>query len=319
MKLNPNYKLRFLSSLSFIFFLILVSCQEKPETYNSISNLPFQLHRRGLWTESLMTAEEFIKKEHSKELENELIVLIGQNLRYLEEYDSAYNHFNKGLERGYSENDKYLKAWCNYHIGDLEYIKWAYFKKGSIEVARKRLDQSKELFESISDSSGLASYYYRIGTLAQLDDDPDAQKHFKKSLDIAISIKDTLGIMRSYTHLSTGFRRNAKYDSALIYANMALDFAKEFKSYYSLCHYLSNLGSICMEMKDLQNAKKYFDQGTILAESLGHGILLAKSYLYQMRYYSLINDEESMAFYKAKGKEIAKKLNYNNYIQAFNN
>ena len=295
--------------------VILTACQPPSTPLDgSMAQLPFELQKKGQWKESYTLADSLLRKSIDLESVNKLKVLKGVNLRYLELYDSATSYFQACFEES---KGTYQAAWSAYYLGDLEYLKWAYYKTGNMTLSKEWLDRSSKLFESIGDTAGLSIYHYRMGTFSQINKEPDASEYFSQSYDLARSIQDTAGIVRSLTHLGVGFFRNEQYDSALLSLRKTVQLNELSGNAYSLSHAYTNLGMVLMATDQNREAKTYFDKGETVSEMLGNGILLGKSYLWLGRYFKKAEEMDLAKDYFQKGRQITQEFNYQNFVKAF--
>lgn len=274
-----------------------------------------RLFKQGDWRRSLALSKQLMSSKNSNHVD-ELKVLVGANYRYLEYYDSAYNYFQR-LINDFSTNSSYINGWALYQLGDLEYLNWSYFRTGEISQSADLLDSAATIFYSGNDLQGLSAYYYRRGSIAQLNEEKGHEAYFIQSMKYAEEAIDTLGIMRSYTHLASSFRSNGAYDSAIYYQEETLVLSRAFGRNYSLCHHLSNLGYTYLMLADSTSSKPLLDEAFDIASKLEQGILLSKTHLYLGRYYKAFGNSENAREHFSEGLSIATSHDYANFVGAF--
>ncbi|MEL6536598.1 MAG: hypothetical protein AAFQ98_14365 [Bacteroidota bacterium] len=82
----------------------------------------------------------------------------------------------------------------------------------------------------------------------------DGEWHFRKSLDIAIFMKDTMGIKAGYNNLGIVFKKNYAYDSALHYYRLAANLTQDS---LKLATNITNIGKVYRHLEQWDSAMHY--------------------------------------------------------------
>ncbi len=300
----------------------LYSSQEHLEKLIKISQ---ELSLVGQWEKSLQLNHLILDMIGNSEIgkKNRLLahvyIQLGKNLRYLEKYNQSLEVFLKCLKICKTQGLEREKGSVLYHIGDLAYFDWAYFRKKNSDEAFEFIQQSLEIRKQILDSTGISESLYRLGTIYQINGEHSkATKVFNESLNLALKNQDSTGMIRSYTHLAVEYQRSSVLDSALLYHQKAYLLSSSQNNNYAEAHSLNNLGGLLLKLESLDEAYQKINNAIVLSEELGNYIVLSKSYLYMGRLFEKMQKLDKSREYFRKGLTLAKVRDYKNYIDAFN-
>jgi tetratricopeptide (TPR) repeat protein len=162
-----------------ILFFSLCGCKNEStnKSYSSVADLEKlikmsqELTLIGQWQKSLQLNHIILdmignsKSDKKNKLLAHVYIQLGKNLRYLEKYDQSLEVFLKCLEICKEQGLEREKGTVLYHIGDLAYLDWAYFRKKNTDEALDFVQQSLAIRKQISDSTGISESLYRLGTI----------------------------------------------------------------------------------------------------------------------------------------------------------
>jgi tetratricopeptide (TPR) repeat protein len=279
----------------------------------------------GQWEKSLQLNHLILDMVGNSRIEkkNKLLarvyIQLGKNLRFLERYEQSLEVFLKCLEICKEPGLEREKGSVLYHIGDLAYLDWAYFRKKNTDEAFDFVQQSLEIRKQISDSTGISESLYRLGTIYQINGEHSKAKEiFDEALNIAIENQDTTGMIDSYTHLAVEYQRSGVLDSALLHHQKAYLLSSSQNNNYLEAHSLNNLAGSLLDLERLDEASQKINSAVVLSEELGNYIVLCKSYFYMGQLFKKMQKPDKSREYFQKGLSLAKVRGYQNFIDAFN-
>ena len=249
------------------------------------------------------------------------MVILGNNFRFLEEYEKAEESFKKAIDYTNREESFDYIGEAYYGLGDLNYLKWSYFKhEDALDIAKEYLDSSMIYAKRTDDLKLESKILYRQGTIFQIQGNrEESKKCFEKGLNISFSISDTLGIIRNDIHKAAELETNGVLDSALFHYSRAYKYAKAINRNYSEAHSLCNLGLFHLNRGDLLKAQEYFKEAKFLSEELNHGIVLCRSYYGLSLVKEKLEHKSEAIKYANAGLNLAEGKGYMNYQEAFTN
>lgn len=298
---------------------------KKYESTHSFNYIPVinKLSNQGNWRDAieivkinLNSVDQIAEKEKIH-----LYLLLGKNYRFLEEYENAEENFKKVISHSKSNKNSAFIGQAYYGLGDLNYLKWSYFKKEeTLDSSKEYLDSSMVYAKRNNNLQLLSKILYRQGTIFQIQGhEEESRKHFEKGLNISFSIADTIGIIRNNTHTAVGFKKSGVLDSALIYYQRAYEYAKAINRNYSEAHSLCNLGLYYLDKEEVSTAKNYFNRAAIISEELNHRIILCRSYYGLSVVEEKLGKHKEAIKYAINGLRLAKEKGYKNFESAFTN
>ncbi len=316
-----SLNLKTLKSAIFITLIsVLVSCQSsnQPVEQNAeLKNILEQLQRKGAWNEAIELANVQLTSNLKEEDRINYLIVIGDCNRMKEAYAESEEVFRQVIAYDPLKYPQVGKAY--YGMGDLNYLKWAYFmQEDKLDTAIKYVNKAKEVAESSNNYPLLSQSLYRLGTIDQIQENNEiAMEKFNEANRLAYTVSDTAGIIRNSTHKAVGFQRAGNLDSAAYYYRHSLQLASTSNNYYSEAHALGNLGEFYQDQEQLDSALKYYNRALFLSEKLDHSLILCKSTLLLGLYYSETGNYREAIKYLAIGKTIAERAGYKNFISYF--
>jgi len=323
-----NIKLYVLNSAEFKFVLVFIitfslSCKRNRETkltdFSSYLPIINKLSNQGNWEEAIALAEIGMNSDVSKSDRINLFVILGNNYRFFEEYEIAEQNYEKAIEHGKSASLTDNLGEAYYGLGDINYLKWSYFKEEeAIDIAKEYLDLSMKYAKKNKNLPLESKILYRQGAIYQIQGNKEESKSsFEKGLKISFSISDTIGIIRNDIHKAAELEAEGVLDSALFHYSRAYEYATAIDRNYSEAHSLCNLGLFYLDRGNLMKSQEYFIKAKYLAEELNHRIVLCRSYYGLSLVEQELGNKSEAVKYGIGGLNLAEEKGYMNYQQAF--
>ncbi|MFO7990992.1 MAG: tetratricopeptide repeat protein [Thermoplasmata archaeon] len=240
--------------------------------YNSINDeLKEEYHK--------MIAETYEKSERDGE---EIIYELGK-------------HWDKGGKPG--------KAFEYYKKGS-EMAKESYANELAIECYDRLLDLIP-LLDSCEDSDNITidSLHQKGNCLKTLCEWDEAEKSYKKALEIAEKINDKDKIAKCTILIGDINKLEAKYREALDLYLQASQIYKDIGDKWGYCESLGKIGSVYNNMTEYDRAMRYLEEMQKIAEELQDNVLLSKLYGNMgSTHYGRGEMKEAMDFFEKKLK-----------------
>ncbi len=309
--------------LIYLLCVVSISCNynSSKKTGNSTNYKPIieSLSNQGNWKEAIDIVNIKLKSFKTHKQNPYYYLVLGQNYRFLEKYDLSEDNFKKVIEDSKSiKNLEYLGE-AYYGMGDLNYLKWSYFKqKEALDVSKAYLDSALIKAKQGKHLELESKVLYRLGTILQIQGHKEESlESFEKGLKISFSVSDTIGIIRNDIHKAAVLERSGELDSALFHYTRAYNYGKKINRNYSEAHSLCNLGLYYIDRGNFLKAKEYFKKAKFLSEELDHRIVMCRSYYGLSEVEKNLNNQKSALMYAKKGLELAAEKRYQNYASAF--
>lgn len=178
-----------------------------------------------------------------------------------EQYDRAIDYHQKAL--GYRRE---LKNASLLEVSSLSNLGVVYMNKGDYQGAIRYYDEGLA-YDSLAIKSR-RTYARLLDNLAyakfKLGDTDDLPELFLSPLRIREDIKDRLGIVTNYIHLSEYFKSQHEIDSARLYAESAYEVASELKYNRGILESLVML----TEVAPAESAREYAQRRMFISDSL---------------------------------------------------
>ncbi len=308
------------STLVLALYSLLSSCQPGSQPVEQGTELKIileQLQRKGAWNEAIELANIQLGLDLKIEHRIDYLISIGQSNRMREAYEQSEEAFRQVIAYDPSKYPEIGEAY--YGMGDLNYLKWAYFElEDKLDTAIAYVNKAREIAESSNNFPLLSQSLYRLGTIDQIQgNDEIAMEKFSEANRLAYAVDYTSGIIINSTHKAVGFQRAGNLDSAAYYYIQSLKLASASNDYYNEAHSLGNLGEFYQDQKQLDSAFKYYNRALFLSEKLDHALILCKSKLLLGLYYTETGNNEEAMKYLSSGKAIAEQAGYKNFISYF--
>ena len=186
-----------------------------------------------------------------------------------------------------------------------------YHNLGLLSSAIDNLDASRDLYEELQDSFGLATVYNGFGNLWLEEDDDQALEYFNKSLSIFMELGENRYLPHIYLNIGSSYDGKKEFAKGQIYHFEALELLqKADDSTRVMISALLNIGMNYEFTNDLDNALLYFLQGLSLSKKLQNNPRLVSSYFNLGRYYNKIGDYSNSISYLDSAMNIAREQNF---------
>lgn len=199
-------------------------------------------------------------------------------------YDVSTTYLYKAV-RILEPRDKALAAKCFNSLGKL------YRKIRELDRSIENYDRAMELFRSLNDSAGVQMIWNESGVPFEYKGDyEEAQRRYKKSLEIARARKDLLGEGYALSNIAGVLMLQERYDEAVVYMDQCLAMRIEMRDTFALALTYSDRGNLFIAMGEYERARESIEVSNDLANLLKYPGLLAAN-------YQLLSD-----LYKKQGK-----------------
>jgi two-component system, NarL family, sensor histidine kinase UhpB len=145
----------------------------------------------------------------------------------------------------------------------------------SLVAQNAETDSLDRLLETAKEDTNKVHIYWKAGAAVIYQDAQAAIVYFKKGAALAERLHFISGLERCHNATSFAFSVNAKYDSALVYINLAVPYAIEAGNvkrlslaYLNRADVHSNLSNYSAALKDCDTAIQYAEKMTANADAL---------------------------------------------------
>lgn len=171
------------------------------------------------------------------------------------------------LNEGFYKLDSAILA--NVDLGNKKNLASLWNQKGNIYTKTsdfnsgyKCYKKSLELYEELEDDVGVGNCYINF---ARLSDNSEKQLfYYNKALRYFNNAKNNLGASKVYNNIGVVYEESEQLDSAIHYFNIALDMALQDDLPKTRAACLTNIGSVELKRKNLEESLVYFDSAEVL-------------------------------------------------------
>jgi signal transduction histidine kinase/DNA-binding response OmpR family regulator len=186
-----------------------------------------------------------------------------------------------------------------------------YHNLGLLSSAIDNLNASRDLYEELQDSFGLATVYHGFGGLWLEEDNEKALEYYNKSLLIFQDLGDDRFFPRIYLNIGSSYDGKKEFATGQKYNFQALELLqKAGDSTRVIISALLQIGRNYELTNDLDNALLYYHQGLELSKKLQNNPRLVDSYILLGRYYNLTGDYDHSISYLDSAFAIATAQNF---------
>ncbi len=222
---------------------------------------------------------ELYETLNSKEGQANVLKDLGTNQVRLNRIDKAQDHWNNALSLFQDIEDRKGEAYIFANLGVLYYL------KNQHKNALDSNEQCSKILDEIGDQLGAAKNYNNLGSFfLELGDAQSSFKFHKKALSMFEGLKDEAHRASALINLSAACEAlgvggypsvtwgsivdEGKLNEAFEFSQEALNILKELKSPANEIDIMFNLGSVCLALRNYQEALGYFQQGFMISENL---------------------------------------------------
>jgi len=146
--------------------------------------------------------------------------------------------------------------------------------RGQYAHAIEQFHQALRIREAQTGEDGLrevARLYHNICALhTKLENDEKAIFYNSKSMAIRIQLNDSIGVASSYNLQGTLYRSIDKFDSSLVFLQMALDYFERHELVGLIVDPLNNIGLVYLDLQQPAEALPRFERALSLARGKGY-------------------------------------------------
>lgn len=181
----------------------------------------------------------------------------------------------------YGSEAKNLAEKLDYQKGlglALENLGWIYYRRGVYSSAYDLSQRALKIQAERGDSVAIARCLNNVGAISYEKGEYDeAIQHFKNGYLLAEGGDDAETVVRSINNVAFAFLSLHNTDSAIHYANMALDKSGFYRQGYLPAFSFRILGDIAIETGDLSAAHKYYMECMRISEETNNYFIQAST------------------------------------------
>ena len=230
---------------------------------------------------------------------------MGDAYKLLGDYPNALTSYINRLEMDEKENDAYKIAITYNNLGIVygleneDSLSLAYYQKAEKIITDNKIEELESLI-----NINLCDAYEKRGDLNK------AFLYGKKALAEAYKTEDTLNIAIGLNNLGNVFYKEKQPDSALLYYNRGIPFAKTYNSFQTLCETYLGIAQIMQEKTKTDSAIYYAALAATVAKNMGYSNYYLQSCTALSDYFSHQHKYDSAYFYLSAAREV-KEENFN--------
>ena len=179
---------------TFIVFVLCIACNthSSSDIKNKSSFKPIieRLSIQGNWKDAIDIANIELQKTTSDKQNSYYYLVLGQNYFFLEDYDLSATNFKKVIDNSKKHRDSEHLGEAYYGLGDINYLKWAYFEQEeALNISKAYLDSSLIQARQGKLLELESKILYRLGTILQIQgQNKESLPYFEKGLKISSSM-----------------------------------------------------------------------------------------------------------------------------------
>ncbi len=179
---------------------------------------------------------------------------------------------------------------------------WIQFRMGNHTEAEKSLKDALVLSEQTTRYELTASIYNRMGGVYyQLNSLDSARECVQKSLILREKMDDVVAMARTYNNLGLLDWKTGHWDNALRYLRRSLELHANLGDIEGIIDVQGNLGLIQLDRGEIEEARQYLEDTLQKAQQIGHGYIIAMTYLYLCRLCITVEDWQGGLDYGLRG------------------
>lgn len=247
------------------------------------------------------TVEDKLERDKTQA---DILIMLGETLKYTGDYETAKQHFETALELRAAE-DTAGRAEVLLELGDLltlqgEYAKAAafceeglalyealdidsgkaraldrlgmiHFQQGTFDEAVRLCEDSLELSRAHADQQGIASAINNLGIVAYARGDyAAAYRYFEETLDICRASGERRKAATALLNLGSAAGEQGDYEAAIRCFEETLAICREIGERRGVALSLDNLGVISEFQQQYEKATNYYEQSLEIAYAIGN-------------------------------------------------
>ncbi len=218
--------------------------------------------------------------EYAKDINDESTIAIamlniGTYHLFLYQFTQATENYEKALKIVRKQDDKYNESKLLRSFGNL------YFLQNDYEKAEEYYEESRILFVMLGDQREEGVALYNLGSVYIVSKDYHAaMSSYKESYDIFMKFENKDLMAYSLIGISYSYMGMGNIGSALVYADVSLQYAREISSKQHELNSLAFVGEINYSIGNNEEALNIFLRSSDLANNIGDTYYFGVSYQY---------------------------------------
>ncbi|WP_420147672.1 tetratricopeptide repeat protein [Spirosoma sp.] len=200
----------------------------------------------------------------------------------------------------------------NYKQGEVltrVHLAYSYSFKGNYAAAKKTLKTAESIAISLKDSVHLLKVYNSYGSTYGMQSKYDsAITYFEKSMAIAEQINSKANLGSIYLNLGISYDMQSNRPQALFYQQKALTLAESQKDYNTQAYCLVNIANIYKLMGDLKAAEQRYKRAINLSKLEGIKNVELYAYTNLVDIYTLMNAPQKAYEFAMKAAALGKEI-----------
>ncbi len=189
--------------------------------------------------------------------------------------DSSLYFANEAFQMASSIGDKSGKAWAAYHQS------YALYGQGRYDLAMEKLVATLPEFESIPDTSGIASVLNEVGNIFKRQNRfNEAIEYYKRALQAFRGIRDDEGSALELSNIGATQRMAGDYRASFDNSVQALSIAEKARYDYGIVFAATNIGACYAHWQQYDSALAFYHRALRIAERINN-----EKYLGQLHYF----------------------------------
>lgn len=182
----------------------------------------------------------------------------------------------------------------------LENIGTIYLNRGEFKSATTYLLEAKSIFEKTGGKNRLVSVYMKLGQIfSETNDFQDAEKWLQKAIDESVGLEDRLSAGYGLNSLGIVYKKQGRYDEALVKFNAALENIGNLTAPRLLLSIYANMGNVYLSQKRPLDAIAYHTKSMEVAQKLkSPGPIAVQQFSLGLDHFNLKNYTVARSYYE---------------------
>ena len=182
-------------------------------------------------------------------------------------------------------------------------------RKSAFATAKEEIQKSEKLYQSISDSDGLAKAYSTYGFMYGMMSKYDSSIYFyKKNINYTERQPDKKDLNSAYQNLAVNYQMQSDFRQAIFYQTKALQIAEAAHDNSSLSYIYLNMGILYENMDDTRKTEELYVTSIHFAKLAGVKIVELYGYSNLSALYSQLKDYKESYRFAIKTVDLGKQL-----------
>lgn len=244
-----------------------------------------------------------INPQDEDDLRADLLIKLGESLKYTGDYNAAHEHLAEALELRRKNGDQPGIAQALLGLGDVVSF------QGDLPGAVAFSQQALRVYQEQNVKRGVARATSQLGRiLTQQGEYDEAIRYLEDSLAISRSLQDVEGIAITINNLGTVAFQRGDHASARRYFDETLTMSRTSGERRKVAVASMNLGSVAGMTQDFAGATRYFEEALRIGREIGERRIVAMS-IDNLGYLASLQHDYAMAIrYLEESLELAREI-----------